>query len=368
MTDTTDMTAATPILVGVEPPPMPADVPRSTPAFSATDRIEFAVAAASGLSASLALCLIMDWTHPLTFLIWSAIGVLTVEWLLVRDRAGSVVASDRLMTVAVWSAGAVAVGLLAWMLIYVVAKGAPGISWSFFTQDMSKVGPLDPGGGVFHAIIGTLEQTALASAFAVPVAVLTAVYLHELRGPIAPVVRFVSDAMSGLPSIVAGLLVYTLWVHSHGFSGAAGSAALAVVMLPIVTRTAEEVLRTVDQGLRESALAMGAPQWRTVLQVVLPTVRSGLVTAAILGFARASGETAPLLLTAFGSSSTNYNPFSGPQSNLPLYVFQLIKQPNARQLERAWAGALVLIALVLILFTAARVISARGAKRLGAKR
>jgi phosphate transport system permease protein len=135
-------------------------------------------------------------------------------------------------------------------------------------------------------------------------------------------------------------------------------------MLPIITRTSEEILRTIDPGLRESALALGSPQWRTVTRIVLPTARAGLVTAAILGVARVIGETAPLLLTAFGSASVNTDPFHNPQSALPLFVYALIRQPDAAQNQRAFAAALVLVVLVLVLFVAARVISARGTKRL----
>ncbi len=206
---------------------------------------------------------------------------------------------------------------------------------------MSKVGPLSPGGGgVKHALIGTIEQVGLATLVVVPVAVLTAVYLNEINGRLATPARFVIDAMSGLPSIIAGLLVYTVWVSGHGFSGAAGAAALAVLMLPTVTRASEEILRTIPDPLREGALALGAPRWQVTLRVVIPTALGGLVTAVILGIARAVGETAPMLLTAFGADTTNTNPFSGPQADLPLFVWKLIRLPNETQQNRAWAGAL----------------------------
>jgi phosphate transport system permease protein len=348
--------------------PLTEDAPRPHRRFSPSQRVEFVVAGTAGVSGSLLLAILMDWREPLTLVIWAMLLFLVAEWLLVRDRAGAMLATDQVVSVTVWATAVIAVGLLMWMIVYVILKGIGGLSWSFFTQDLSEVGPLDPGGGAFHAMVGTLMQTSIAAAVAVPLAVLTAVYLHELRGRMAGTVRFVSDAMSGLPSIVAGLFIYTLWVHVHGFSGIAGAAALMIVMLPIVTRTAEEILRTVDPGLRESALAMGSPEWRMVLRIVLPTVRAGMLTAAILGIARAVGETAPVLITSFGSNTTNYNVFSGPQASLPLYIYQLIRQPNAVQQQRAWSGALLLIALVLFLFTLARVISNRGAKRLGAKR
>jgi len=349
-----------------DPPPslVVEDRPRAARTVGRGDLVELGIAAASGVAGAAGLCALMDWRHPLTFGLWALIGLLVVEWLLVRDRAGSIEATDRVITVAVWASGAIACGLLGWMVVYVLIKGVPGLSWGFFTEDMSKAGPLNPGGGALHSIIGTLQQTGIATVVAVPLGILTAVYLHELGGRLGSVVRFAADAMSGLPSIVAGLIVYALWVSSmgQGFSGVACSMALVVVMLPIITRTAEEMLRTVSPGLRESSLALGAPEWRTVLRVVLPTARSGLVTASILGVARVAGETAPAVLTAFGSASVNTNPLDGRQSDLPLYAYQLIRQPNALQIQRAWTGALVLIGLVLVLFVIARVVANRGAR------
>jgi phosphate transport system permease protein len=334
-----------------------------------TDRTEMLLAGAAGLTGSGAMCLVLDWTHPLTFAIWALIIFQAATYLLARDSQSAVVATDRLVTTMVWTTGGLAVGVLAWMLVYVVAKGLPGLNPEYFTSDLSTVGPLDDGGGVLHAIVGTIEQMIIASVLSIPVAILTAVYLHEIKGRLAGVVRFVIDAMSGLPSIVAGLFIYTIWVlQGRGPSGLAASFALAILMIPTVTRTAEEMLKTIDDGLRESALALGAPQWRSVMQVVLPTARSGLITASILGVARAIGETAPVLLTAFGSSATNWSPVNGPQSNLPLYVYQLLKQPNAAQISRAWSGALVLVALVLILFVLARFIGERGARVRGGSR
>jgi phosphate transport system permease protein len=265
--------------------------------------------------------------------------------------------------------GMVAVAVLVWMVGYVVVKGVGVLNAEFFTSDLGSVGPLDEGGGLLHALVGTVEQIAIATVIAVPIAILTAVYLHEIKGRLSVPVRFVVDAMSGLPSIVAGLIVFTVWVNEgNGFSGAAAGVALSIMMIPIVTRTAEEILRTIDDGLRESALALGAPQWRSVVQVVLPTARSGLITASILGVARAIGETAPVLLTAFGNSSMNWNPFVGPQSNLPLFIWQLLREPNEAQVARAWGGALVLMLLVLVLFVIARAIGARGDRLRGGKR
>jgi len=158
------------------------------------------------------------------------------------------------------------------------------------------------------------------------------------------------------------LLIFTLWVPIFGYSGVAASLALIVIMLPIVTRTAEEILRTIPGGLREASLALGAPRWRTVTKVVLPTARSGLITAAILGLARVTGETAPVLLTAFGSARTNVDPFTNQQADLPLFVWSLLRQPNESQVLRAWAGALVLVLIVLELFVIARVVGEQRSK------
>jgi phosphate transport system permease protein len=180
----------------------------------------------------------------------------------------------------------------------------------------------------------------------------------------ARLIRFIVDAMTGLPSIVAGLLVFTVWVQSHGFSGLSASVALIVLMLPTVTRTSEEILRTIPDALREASLALGAPQWRLVMRVVLPTAVSGLVTGAILGVARGVGETAPMLLTAFGSSTTNTNLLRGPQADLPLFVWGLIREPNKTQNNRAWTGALILVLLVLILFLLARFVTNRSQRKL----
>ena len=327
------------------------------------DRIELLLAAAAGLTGSATMCLVFDWTHVLTYAIWALIIFLVSTYLLARDSQSPVVAADRLVTTLVWTSGGIAVAVLGWMIVFVVIKGLPGLSIEFLTTDMSKVGPLDDGGGALHAIVGTLQQMLIASVLSIPIAILTAVYLHEIQGRFSGIVRFVIDAMSGLPSIIAGLFIYTIWVlQGRGPSGLAAGLALAILMIPTVTRTAEEMLKTIDDGLRESALALGAPQWRSVMQVVLPTARSGLITASILGVARAVGETAPVLLTAFGSSSTNWNAMSGPQSDLPLFIYQLLRQPNQNQIDRAWTGALVLVLLVLILFVLARFIGERGAR------
>ncbi len=291
----------------------------------------------------------------------------TFYYLANRIELGPQAASDRLWTAFTWSAALLLLAPLITILLYVIVKGLPGLTKDFFTQDLSATGTLDTGGGASAAIVGTLEQVAIAVFISVPLGVLTAVYLNEVRGKFRRPVRMFVDAMSGIPSIVAGLFIYAVWIvaFGHGFSGFAASLSLSILMLPTICRTSEEVLRLVPGGLREGSLALGATRWKTVRQVVLPTAASGLVTAVVLGVARAVGETAPLIMTAFGSTALNRNPFSGAQDSLPLFVYRLITNPFPAQQQRAWTGALVLVIVVLILFTAARWLGARasGQKR-----
>ncbi len=293
-------------------------------------------------------------------LAWFA-AFLPIYLLIVNDRHGWLVAKDRVMSVLLAAGGVITIVPLISIVVYTTLRGLESLRPTFFTQTLEGTGPLDPGtsGGALHAIIGTLQQVGLAIVLSVPLGVMTAIYLNEIGGKMARALRFFVDAMSGLPSIVAGLFIYAVWVSIFGFSGFAASLALAMLMLPTIARTTEEMLRLVPDGLREASLALGAAHWRTVLNVVLPTARSGIVTAVILGTARAIGETAPVLLTAFGYRLLNVNPFSGPQDNLPLFVYFPIRSSVDAEVSRAWAGAFVLILLVLLLFTAARLIGGR---------
>ena len=279
---------------------------------------------------------------------------------------GSVAAKDRVATVLVCTAGMCTIVPLVLIVFYVVKQGLGGITHSFFTETLDTVGPADPAtvGGAKHAIVGSFQQVGLAMLLATPLGLLTAIHLTESRGRLARVTRVLVDAMSGIPSIVAGLFIFTMFVlkFDQGFSGLAAAMALAVLMLPTVARTAEEVIKLVPDGLRESSLALGAPQWKTVTAIVLPAARSGLVTAVVLGVSRIAGETAPLLMTAFGSDSMNANPLKNPQSSLPLFAFQRVRAALPTQIARGWAGALVLIVIVLSLFTLARAVAARSRK------
>ena len=245
---------------------------------------------------------------------------------------------------------------------YVVARGKDAFSLDFLYHSMKGVGPLDRAGGAYHAILGTVEQVAIAALLAVPLGLAVAVYIVEYGGGrLARTVRFFVDVMTGIPSIVAGLFVFAFWVLAlgQGFSGLAAGLALAVLMLPVVVRTAEEMLRLVPDDLREASYALGVPRWRTTMSVVLPTASSGITTGVMLAIARVMGETAPLLLTAFGFDAIRRSPVSGPQSGLPLYVFSQAGSSFEPAIERAWAGALTLIGLVLVLTVVARLLAAR---------
>jgi phosphate transport system permease protein len=286
---------------------------------------------------------------------------------------GVLAMKDRLATVAIWVGALVAFIPLVWVIGYVILQGGsvvvahfPHFFYADFSGYQAKAPVTAVGAGA--AIVGTVEQVGLAAIFTVPLGILTATYLVNSRNLFARVVSNVVDAMSGAPAIIFGLFVYILWVvpqKESGQTGFAASIALAVMMLPVVTRTAQEVIAIVPGSLTEAALALGAPRWRSILRVTLPTARIGLVTAIILGIARVAGETAPVLFLAGGNPSYNWNPFSGKQDDLPFRIYQQIQQPGVQSTRDAWGVAFVLVLVVLALFLVARLI---GSKRPGAGR
>ncbi|WP_019632940.1 phosphate ABC transporter permease PstA [Actinomadura atramentaria] len=270
---------------------------------------------------------------------------------------------DRAAAAFVWIAFALAVIPLVSVLWTVVAHGIHRLDPTFFNFSMNGIAGRDAGGGAYHAIIGTLEQVAITTVIAVPIAVLTAIYLVEYGGNsrFARVVRFFVDVMTGIPSIVAGLFVLALWLLTFGFqySGFAGSLALTILMIPTVVRAAEEMLKLVPNDLREASYALGVPRWRTICFVILPTAFTGILTGVMLAVARVMGETAPLLLTIFFTKAINTDPFSGPQGSLPTFIWDQASDPNQNAVNRAWTGALVLIALIMLLNLAARLVARR---------
>jgi phosphate transport system permease protein len=280
-------------------------------------------------------------------------------------RAGRRAMVDRFVAAATATAGIFVLAVIVDQVGYVALRGWPAVKHAnFFTQTMATAGPLQGLniGGVLHAMVGSLEQLGLATAFSVPLGLTAALFLAEIGGPRAQPVRVIVTAMTALPEIVAGLFIFTLVIITFGLqtSGFAASLALTVMMLPIVTRGAEVILRLVPNNLREASYAMGGSHARTVWYVVLPTTRAGLTTVSILGMARAVGETAPLLFTAGFTNYMNANPFSGPQSGLPIVIWDFIrKNPTQNMIERGFGAGLALMLMVLVLFTAARLLGGK---------
>ncbi|MFF4748712.1 phosphate ABC transporter permease PstA [Streptomyces sp. NPDC002514] len=276
---------------------------------------------------------------------------------------------DRIAAAVVRSLGLLLVAILAFVVFYALVEGRKAlVHLNFFTEDMKLAGPLEPlgVGGALHAAAGTLIMITIALVITVPVGLVCAVFLSEVPGPFARFVRTIVEAMTALPSIVAGLFIYATAILGLGLdqSGLAAALALSVMMLPIIIRAADVIIRLVPGTLREASYAMGTSRWRTVWHVVLPTCRSGLTTSVILGTARGIGETSPVLLTAGFTNELNLDPLHGPMVSLPLATFEFVKSPEPTMISRGFGTAALLLALVLLLFVAARVIGGRGPGRL----
>jgi phosphate transport system permease protein len=253
------------------------------------------------------------------------------------------------------------------ILVTTFIKGSKGFGLNLFTQSMASASYSDPlsKGGLLHAIVGTLYLILIATIISLPLSILTALYLTEIKGRASRLIQFLIQAMSGVPSVVAGIFIYAailLTTHLRG-STFIGALPLAILMIPTVTRTAQEVLNLVPNEYREAGLALGATQWRTVIQIVVPAARSGLITAVILGIARIAGETAPLLFTLGTTDKVNWNPFVGGQNALPYYVWSGLRDGTEGGMQRAWSAILVLLLLVLSLFITARIFGNRKATK-----
>lgn len=337
------------------------------------ERFELFGAAASAMAVT---TLLFSWFTPLqSDLGWVVVAFLlflTIYGVLTSLDAGWQEIQDRVVTSLLYSAGFILFGALIFIVAFALLRGQDAlVHLNFFTQDLRNAGPLDPldKGGIVHAILGTLIQISIALAITIPLGITTAVFLNEVGGRFARFVRTISDAMTALPSIVAGLFIYAavIILITHTRSGFAAALAISVMMLPIIIRASDVVLRLVPRNLREASLALGSSRWQTVWHVVLPTARSGLVTAVILGTARGVGETSPVLLTSGVSSQINLNPFDGPMISLPLQVFTFVRSPEPGFIARGFGTAAVLITLVLILFALARALGGRGAGVLSAR-
>ena len=271
---------------------------------------------------------------------------------------------NRLMELLATIAALAAVAVLGAVVYAVAKRGASAIDWNLFTRTPATFG--QTGGGIANSIVGSVVLVGIATAMALPVGVLTALFLTELAPkPVAGVVRLALDVMNGLPTIVIGVFVFALLVAGHGQSGFAGSFALAIIMLPLVARATQEVLLLVPGSLREAALALGAPKWRTTLGIILPTSLGGILTGTTLAIARGAGETAPLLFTSsITANSVDWNPHHALQS-IPLTIFELSDSPDPADHARAWAAALVLLLFVLLTSLLARAALARSRRKLG---
>lgn len=292
----------------------------------------------------------------LAFMVFYAgLTALARPWAIVADRIAT--------TLVVAAPAIVALALLSTVAATVIKGFEPLTHANFYFSDMNGVQGDDPftRGGILHAIVGTLIQMGIAVMIALPLGLLTAIYTAEVGGKMARIVRSIIEAMTAMPSVVAGLFIYSVWLVYLGqqTSGFAASLALAVMALPIMARASDVVLRVVPGGLREASYALGATKWQTVWHVVLPTARPALATALILGIARAVGETSPLLLTSGASTYFNANPFSEPMNSLPLYIYSSASSGIPQMADRAYAAATVLLVLVLVLFTTARLVARR---------
>jgi phosphate transport system permease protein len=282
-------------------------------------------------------------------------------------KRGSAAAKDAFVSSLVAIGAVVTVIPIASIVGTVVAKGSKGLHLGILTTDMSLAAPTDPiaNGGLLHAITGTITLVVLALIMSVPIGILTALYLTEIQGSLSRPIQFLVQAMSGVPSIVAGLFILSavLYPITKGYSGLMGALALTILMIPTVARTSQEVLKLIPDDLREAGVALGGTQWRTVAMIVLPAARSGLITAVILGIARIAGETAPILLLTGGGDKVNPNAFSGSIGSLPYYIWKSFNAGSPEAITRAWAGLLVLMVIVLILFTLARLLGTRKVAR-----
>ena len=349
--------------------PEPLDFPRPVATRTVDDR----AALVGSLAAAFALVgvwfgVVLPWSGKVGFVLcWFAVFLAIYAAVSALSNPAPVVV-ERLMA-AVITGGALVVGLcLASAVVFTFARGVQALlHLNFYTSDMAGVRPLDPlvRGGVAHAMVGSLIEISIAIAVTLPLGLGTAVFMSEVGGRLAQVVRTIVEAMTALPSIVAGLFIYAvllvaLHIPPTGFTAA---MAISVMMLPIIARAADVTLRIVPGGLREASLALGASQWQTVWRVVLPTARPGLATALILGVARGIGETSPVLLTSGASTFFNVNALDQPMNSLPLFIFAAVRSGQPTFIARGFGAAAVLLVLVLVLFVITRVLARHRAGR-----
>jgi phosphate transport system permease protein len=337
--------------------------PRKPWAPTPIDRTKTAGIVAAAVLISYLLVAITPLKGKLAYAALFFIAYLVIDFVVSLRKGGRAAAVDSFFRGLVTTAILIAVTPIISILLSVWIRGHRGLHWTLFTKDMHSNAFTDPvsQGGLLHAIIGTFLLVIVAMVISVPIGILTALYLTEIRGRFTRPIDFLVQAMSGVPSIVAGLFIYAavLVPLTKTVNGIQGSLALAILMIPTIARTSQEVLKLIPGDLREAGVALGGTQWRSVALVVVPAARSGLITAMILGVARVAGETAPILLLTGGSGTKNYNVFSGSLGSLPNYIWQGFSAGTPESITRAWAGILVLLVIVVILFTAARILGNR---------
>ncbi|MEU5160839.1 phosphate ABC transporter permease PstA [Streptomyces sp. NPDC020875] len=323
--------------------------------------------AAAGTALGCGLGAVAGWHSEVQWGLLSAIFFMAISYAVTSAVENRRQARDKLATSIVWVCFILAVVPLFSLIWVTVSRGIKVLDGYFLTHSMAGVPGFEPGGGVYHALVGTLQQVGLAALVSVPLGLLTAIYLVEYgKGALARAVTFFVDVMTGIPSIVAGLFLLSIMLMFElSPSGLMGALALAILMLPVVVRSTEEMLKLVPNELREASLALGVPKWRTIIKVVVPTALGGITTGVMLAVARIAGETAPIMLLVFGSQLINTNPFEGAQSSLPFYIWEQYRVGSEASYDRAWAAALVLIAFVMLLNLVARGIARWKAPKTG---
>ncbi len=350
-------------------PGAPEPRPRKIGGLRRTDVLSVAGAGIGSLGVTALLFTILPFSGALGFVLIAYLFFIAIYAVLVSMDESRVAIRDRVAATIIHSIAFLMLLALIFVVVFTVIRGWEAlVNVNFYTQDMSGAGPLDPltMGGILHAIVGTLIIIAIALIIVIPLGLACAVYLNEMPGPFARLVRTITEAMTALPSIVAGLFIYASLILAFGVqkSGFAAALAISVMMLPIMIRSADVVLRLVPGSLKEAAFALGSGQWSTIWRVTLPTAKSGLMTSIILGTALGIGETAPVLLTAGFTASLNTNPIEGPMIALPLATWEFVKSPEPSMIARGFGTAATLMLLVVILFAIARILGGRGAGNL----
>ena len=349
-------------------PQKQSSVPQMRPwAASPRDRALSAATVASAIVLTFSIVAMTPMKGKLAYFVLFFISWMVIDSLIILNTKGSKGVRDALVAkVALLGATIVTMAVLS-ILWATASKGIKGINFAFLSENMRETSLFDPigNGGILHAVLGTAMLILIATLISVPMGILTALYLTEIKGKASSVIQFLVQAMSGVPSVVAGLFIYAAIILNTPLRPSAflGGLALTILMVPTVTRTAQEVLNLVPSDLREAGLAMGATQWKTVALVVIPAARSGLITATILGIARIAGETAPLLFTVGVFDSYNFNPFKGDQGTIPTVVWAGLLGGTEESIQRAWSAILVLLTVVLAMFITARFFGSKSQKK-----